>query len=74
MEALGGWEARESALEALAELGIDADAAERPVAALSGGQVQIPWSPPQGKGWSREIVEGQVPAPLLSGGGFNLRL
>ena len=42
VEALGGWEARERAREALAELGIGADAAERPVAALSGGQVQAP--------------------------------
>lgn len=39
VEARGSWEARERALEALAELGIGADTAERPVAALSGGQV-----------------------------------
>ena len=50
VEALGGWEARERALEALAELGIGAEAAERPVAALSGGQVRSPYCPPQGEG------------------------
>ena len=50
VEALGGWEARKRALEALAELGIGAEAAERPVAALSGGQVPLPYCPPQGEG------------------------
>lgn len=42
VEALGGWEARERAVEALGELGIDASLAERPVSALSGGQARPP--------------------------------
>lgn len=42
VEALGGWEARERAVDALGELGIDASLAERLVAALSGGQARYP--------------------------------
>ncbi|KAK9833294.1 hypothetical protein WJX81_003890 [Elliptochloris bilobata] len=38
VEALGGWEVRERAAEALAELGLGPDVADRPVSMLSGGQ------------------------------------
>jgi hypothetical protein len=40
MEAAGGWEAREAALAALAELGLGPAVAERPVVELSGGQAR----------------------------------
>ena len=40
VEAAGGWEAREAALAALAELGLGPAVAERPVAELSGGQAR----------------------------------